>query len=151
MSSEFFTINESYTYLSTEVLLNVTGREEVLSLCAWMIEWNNLLPENEKIICYMRDFKKNIGFMVDLPKNRNKINKPNFLVIKLPGTDIVEFTPYLLLDFYLTRSGYDQYKDFIRQRPSNPARWVVIDYDINRLGMINAQALIQRAHQLRRS
>ena len=126
------------------------GKNEVILLCKWILEWNKSLPEVHKIIDYKRDYgERNIGFTYETHKYKKR--KPAILIIKLPGTDIVDFPNELILDFYLTKAAADNFKNFIKPRShsSHRTRWVLPAKDINRMGISKVTELFRLAHQLR--
>ena len=143
-------LEETCDYLSRAIPDNCLGKNEVILLCKWIIQWNKLLPENQKIIGYKRDYgEKNIGFTYETHKYKKK--KPEILIIKLPGTDIVDFPDELILDFYLPKAATDNFKNFIKPclHSSYQTRWVLHAKDINRMGISEVKDLITLAHQLR--
>jgi hypothetical protein len=63
----------------------------------------------------------------------------------------VDFPNDLILDFYLTNAGAENFKDFLKPRShsSHQTRWVLLAKDINRLGMSKVEDLFRLAYQLR--
>lgn len=66
-------LEETCDYLSIAIPDNCLGKNEVILLCKWIIEWNKSLPEDQKLIDYKRDYgEKNIGFTYETHKYKKK-------------------------------------------------------------------------------
>jgi len=147
MKNEILTIEEAYNRLSMSIPTKTTGRQEVLDLVKWISEWNQTLPDNFKIICYLRD-DINIGFMIDRDSNRDKIRKPRFMVIKHIGKDR-DFKKYLHLDFYLGIEGYKPLEKYINKRPIHPSSWVLLSKDYKAINFDNIKILVKKSYEKR--
>jgi hypothetical protein len=135
---------EAIDHLKTLMHINDNAKNAVFSIMKWMSEMNKILPDSDKIICYTREYK-NIGFTIAQEKDKKRL--PNFLVIKLDGTDIDY--KYFHLDLYLSKDGYQPLESDIYQRKSNKARWILDEGAINKIGIDNLRELVKVAYKKR--
>lgn len=146
MSEQIIGPEEAYNILKGSILSTAPGKGAVLSICKWIADWNDNLSQENKIVCYIRE-SINIGYVIDRNDNRFKEKKPNFMVIKLPGTD--REIKQLHVDLYLRNEGYEPLKEFIYQRDSNPVRWLVTGNKLSLIGLENFITLVESAHEKR--
>jgi hypothetical protein len=53
-----YSIEEVRDYLSKVILSGTSGKDEIISLCNWILEWNKELSDRNKIVCFRRDKDK---------------------------------------------------------------------------------------------
>jgi len=147
MSDKILTPYEAFDYLKETFSKTITGVKEVLEMSKWICEWNEGLPDDNRIICYIREYV-NVGYVIDRGNNRYKQKKPNFMVIKLEKTDFEIKTPHV--DFYLTELGYRPCQKYLAQRKeSNPVRWVIDFSDCESIGIENLKKLVITSYEKR--
>jgi len=146
MSEQIIGPEEAYKILKGSIPSSAPGKGGVLAMCKSIADWNDNLSQENKIICYIRE-SINIGYVIDRNGNRFKEKKPNFMVIKLPGTD--REIKQLHADLYIGKAGYEPLKEFIYQRDSNPVRWLIIGNKIILIGLENFTTLVKIAYEKR--
>lgn len=123
----------------------------ITDLVEFIIDWNNHRSIDNKVFTFIRE-SKNIAFALDRGKNKENDRRPNFLVIKLAGTDR-EFKG-LHADFDLGSRSSPPPSELLQylslrpsRRESNLPRWIAVCSDIYKMGFGNFQKLFIIAYE----
>jgi hypothetical protein len=144
MASKVISLKDGLSHLQDNISNSENCKETIIKLFDWIIDFNNGLTENNQVFCFIREYV-NIGFAIDRDNNRSKTRKPNFMIIKLPGTDR-EFKE-LHIDIDLGENGYSPFAHYLIQRPSNLPRWILLCNKVTGLGLENLKKLFLVAHE----
>jgi hypothetical protein len=148
MMTQTFSVEEAIEILDKTISNRTRGKEDILELCKWISNWNNELENSMKILCYFRE-GRNISFTQLNEVNKNKSKNNNFLVIKYPGSDVIDLRDYLHLNFYLGKRGYGNYYKVIIQRKKLPSRWCIKAEDLFQLNITELNDIAKFAYNKR--
>ena len=130
MENNVISLNTGLEHLQDNISNSENCKETIIKLMDWIIDFSNHSTDNNHVFCFVRE-SVNVGFAIDRDNNTNKTRIPNFILIKLPGTDR-EFKQ-LHIDIDLGVDGYSLFEPYLVQRPSNPRRWILVSDKITRL------------------
>ena len=144
MPSELISVEEALRHLDASIPDSEGCKSNIMELMQWFVIWNKDRTSGNGVFCYRRE-GRNVGFALDRSNNRTLARKPNFMVIKLAGTDR-EFKT-IHADFNLEKSGYSELSEYLTQRPSNSIRWFAKCADISRMSFADFQQLFLGAYE----
>lgn len=151
MTTNVISLEEALAHLEKRIPDTTDGKKEIIDLLNWIITWNKDRSPNNQVFSFLREFEDknkservNVAFALDRNGNRAKKNKPNFVVIKLTGTDKKFKDTHT--DFDLTDSGYPPLSKHLNQRSDNIPRWVALGSEISKMGLDNFRQLFLVAY-----
>lgn len=143
MTTNVISLEEALAHLEKRIPDTTDGKKEIIDLLNWIITWNKDRSPNNQVFSFLRE-QVNVAFALDRSNNRTKQKKPNFVVIKLAGTD--RKFKNIHADFDLTDSGYPLLSKHLIQRQDNTPRWVALGSEISKMGLDNFRQLFLVAY-----
>jgi hypothetical protein len=115
MKNPVLTPEEAIAHIKSKSDFRANLRSLAIKILNWTIDWNKDQPPDNRVLCFLRE-EVNVGLFLDRDGNREKTNRPNFLVIK-GARDY--------LDFGLGRDPDGRYRALFNQPKGHETRWLL--------------------------